>query len=69
MGLFEDAKQMLLRAIEECSDIGDLYYYIARVAKLEGKVDEYRENLNNALQNRNTLTIDVHRVMDELSEA
>ena len=69
MGLFEDAKNMLMYAINECPDIGNLYYYIAQIAKYEGNKASYIENLNNALQNRGTLTINPDRIMNEIEKA
>lgn len=66
MGLFEDARQVLFRAMDECADVGNLYYYIAQISRYEGDSASYSEYLNNALQNRDTLTVDVHKIMDEL---
>lgn len=66
MGLFDDARQILTSAMEDCPDIGNLFYYMAQISKHEGDASSYMENMNNALQNRDTLTIDVHRIMDEL---
>ena len=69
MGLFEDAQNMLLQAANECSDVGNLYYYIAQIAKYEGNKASYIENLNNALQNRETLTIiNPDRIMNEIEQ-
>ena len=69
IGLYDDARQMLINAMKYCRDKGNLFYYIAKIFKQEGNIQGYITNLNNALQNRETLTLDPDTVMNELEHA
>ena len=68
LDMYEEAKTVMEAAIQNCSDIGQLYYYTAQMAQRCGNLDDYEQYLNQAIINKNTLSIDVYRVMAELEK-
>lgn len=69
MDLYEEAKTVMYSAAENCANSGQILYYAAQMAKKCGNKDDYIMFLNNALENRDTLEIDVDKVMAELERA
>lgn len=69
MDLYDDAKKVMVSAADNCSNSGQIYYYAAQMSKNYGNQEDYIGFLNNALENRDTLDVDVNKVMAELEYA
>ena len=67
-GLYDDAKEVSERALEEFADSGDLYYLTAQVDKKLGNFDECRKKLNLAMQHSDSLSVPQQKIIDELEE-
>ena len=64
--MYEEAKSVMNSAAENCPDVGQICYYMAQLAKAVGNNEDYSAFLNLALENRNTLNIDVDKIMAEI---
>ena len=67
-GDYEQAEEIIARALENCGENGDLYYFAGRLSGLQGDNIKYRINLQNALKNYKTLSISVPALKTELSK-
>ena len=55
-------------AVQNCQNAGQLSYYAAQIAKAEGNGEDYVKYLNDAITNKDTLSMDIYKVMAELEK-
>ena len=66
MNMYDNAKDIMNSAIENCINKGKLCYYMAQISKNIGNNEDCIAYLNNALEHRDTLHIDVDEIMSEI---
>ena len=66
--MFSEAKAIMDEAVQNCQNIGHLSYYAAQIAKAEKNAEDYVRYLNNAITNKETLSVDIYKVMSELEK-
>ena len=68
MNMYDEVKTVMETAIQNCSAVGQLNYYMAKFAQKAGNIEDYELFLNQAISNRETLKVDIYRVMAELEK-
>ena len=63
-----NAEEILLQAIDNCGENGDIYYMLGKVAEKYGDNDKYKNYLNEALRNNQTLSIPITTVKIEMNK-
>ena len=66
--MYTEAKTVMDACIQNCQNVGQLNYYAAQIAKIENNSQDYVKYLNEAIINKDTLALDVYKVMAELEK-
>ena len=67
-GEIDNANELVKSALKNYGANGDLFYIYARLKKLNNDIDGYINNLNRALENNDTLSIQPSIVKAELDK-
>ena len=65
--LFE-AETVLMKALDNCPEEGDLYYFMAQVYKMQENKNEYIKNMTEAIRHNTTLSISAHLIKQEMDD-
>ena len=64
----DNAEEILLQAIDNYGEDGNLYYMLAKVAQRFEDTESYKKYLNDALRNHQTLSVPITDVKIELNK-
>ena len=68
IGDYAGADEVINQAIDNCGEIGDLYYIAGKIAQYSEDNERYRNCLQLALRNSSSLTMPIEKIKTELSK-
>ena len=68
LGDGDNAEEMLLQAIDNYGEDGNIYYMLGKVAQKFGDSEKYKNYLNEALKNHQTLSLPISEVKIEMNK-
>ena len=68
LGDADNAEEILLQAIDNCGENGNIYYMLGKIAEKFGDNVKYRNYLNEALKNNQTLSLPITTVKIEMNK-
>ena len=66
-GYYSDAENMVLQAMNNCGESGDLYYLAGEITKTQGDIEKSKNYFNKALANSKTLSLSIDKVQAIIS--